>query len=102
GYDAMPRPYAAGSLLVGDSAGFLNVARLKGIHLAMKSGMLAAETVVDALVSGDASENALAAYERRLAESPVHAELRANRNFRAAFSKGLWSGIANAGMLMVS
>lgn len=102
GYHAMPRPYTAGALLAGDSAGFLNVARLKGIHLAMKSGMLAAETVVDALVAGDTSESALAAYERRLADSPVHRELHANRNFRAAFTKGLWSGIANAGMLMVS
>ena len=58
----MPKLYAGGALIVGDSASFLNAARIKGIHLAMKSGMLAAETAFDAMVSGDSSEEALAAY----------------------------------------
>ena len=51
GLFAMPRPYADGLLIVGDSAGFLNGMRLKGIHLSMKSGMLAAETIWEALRS---------------------------------------------------
>ncbi|MDF0676077.1 MAG: NAD(P)/FAD-dependent oxidoreductase [Nitrospira sp.] len=50
GYFAVPRPYVDGALLVGDSAGLLNVPYLKGIHYAMKSGMLAAETMFDALL----------------------------------------------------
>ncbi|HLM58884.1 MAG TPA: NAD(P)/FAD-dependent oxidoreductase, partial [Pyrinomonadaceae bacterium] len=55
GYHAMPRLYADGVLLVGDCAGFLNSQRLKGIHTAIKSGMLAAETIYEALVAGDYS-----------------------------------------------
>ena len=49
GWFSLPQPYFAGGMLVGDSAGFLNISRLKGIHLAMKSGMLAAEATVRAL-----------------------------------------------------
>ena len=51
GYFAMPRIYADGVLLVGDCAGFLNSQRLKGIHSAIKSGMLAAETIFEALLA---------------------------------------------------
>ena len=54
GYWAMPRPYADGALLIGDSAGLFNSRRLKGVHLAIKSGMLAAETVYEALLLGPA------------------------------------------------
>src|ERR1041385_6393710 len=53
GWHAMPRMFADGVLIVGDSAGFLNAARLKGIHAAIKSGMLAAETIFEALIAGD-------------------------------------------------
>src|SRR6266704_901612 len=64
GMFAIPRLYADGVLLVGDTAGFLNAARLKGIHSAIKSGMLAAETMLEALVSEDYSARSLAAYEK--------------------------------------
>ncbi len=55
GLHAMPRFYADGLCIVGDSAGFLNGLRLKGIHLAMKSGMMAAEAIFDAVQAGDTS-----------------------------------------------
>ena len=63
GYYSIPRPYVGGALLIGDSAGFLNSQRLKGIHLAMKSGMLAAEAIYEALRKDDFSERQLARYE---------------------------------------
>jgi electron-transferring-flavoprotein dehydrogenase len=98
GWHAMPRMYADGVLIVGDSAGFLNAARLKGIHSAIKSGMLAAETIVDALLSGDYSAAKLQKYEERVKESWITPELRRYRNFHAGFRHGRWLGIANAGL----
>src|SRR5919206_3097047 len=65
GMNAMPRMYSDGVLIVGDSAGFLNAARLKGIHSAIKSGMLAAETIFAALLAEDYSANTLQTYEAR-------------------------------------
>src|SRR6202140_5782692 len=69
GWHAMPRMYADGALIVGDSAGFLNAARLKGIHSAIKSGMLAAETIFEALLAGDRSASRLQAFEKLVKES---------------------------------
>lgn len=85
GYWCLPRPYAAGAMLVGDSAGFVNIRQLKGIHYAMKSGMLAAETAFEALLARDFSEQRLAGYARRLSESFVVRDLYRDRNFRHAF-----------------
>ncbi len=64
GYFAMPKIYADGVLLVGDCAGFLNSQRLKGIHSAIKSGMLAAEAIFESLIAGDFSARKLQRYER--------------------------------------
>src|SRR5207244_11462514 len=75
GWHAMPRMYADGVLIVGDGAGFLNAARLKGIHSAIKSGMLAAETIFDALVAGDFSASKLQSFECRVKESWLTSEL---------------------------
>jgi electron-transferring-flavoprotein dehydrogenase len=102
GLHAMPRLYADGVLLVGDCAGFLNSARLKGIHTAIKSGMLAAETIFDALVAGDVSAATLSAYERRVKESWITPELKKFRNFHAGFRHGRWLGLANAGLQFVT
>src|SRR4029078_4186886 len=63
GYYSMPRYYGDGFCLIGDSASFLNAARLKGIHLAMKSGMLAAEAIGEALLKKDYSAKTLGKYE---------------------------------------
>ena len=102
GYWALPRPQADGVLLAGDAGGFLNAQRLKGIHLAIKTGMLAAETMHEALLQGDASSITLSTYERRIRESWVHAELYSVRNFRQAFQGGLWSGMLQTGLQMIS
>jgi electron-transferring-flavoprotein dehydrogenase len=102
GLHAMPRLYADGLCLIGDTAGFLNGMRLKGIHLAMKSGMLAAETIFGALERNDVGAAALSDFERRFRDSWAFAELHAARNFHAGFKSGLWGGMINAAMGMVS
>ena len=95
---AMPQIYADGVLLVGDCAGFLNSQRLKGIHTAIKSGMLAAEAIFEALVADDFSATQLRRYEQLVNESWIMRELRKIRNFHAGFRHGRWLGIANAGL----
>jgi electron-transferring-flavoprotein dehydrogenase len=102
GYWALPRPYAAGVLLAGDAGGYLNAQRLKGIHLAIKTGMMAAETVHECLLAGDTGAARLAAYEARIHESWVHAELYGCRNFRQAFQGGLFSGMMKAGIQLAT
>ena len=98
GYWSVPRPYVSGAMLIGDSAGLVNVKQLKGIHLAMKSGMLAAETAFEALEADDVSAERLSAYGRRLEESYVMKSLWADRNFRIAFEKGLYRGLMATGL----
>ena len=102
GLYAMPQMYADGVLIVGDSAGFLNAARLKGIHSAIKSGMLAAETIFDALLEGDYSAKTLIEYEHRVKRSWITPELRRYRNFHAGFRHGRWLGVANAGLQYIT
>src|SRR5438552_5861500 len=75
GYFAMPKLYADGLLLVGDCAGFLNSQRLKGIHAAIKSGMLAAEAIFEALLAGQYSAAQLSKYETLVNESWIIPEL---------------------------
>ncbi|MGH9903210.1 MAG: 4Fe-4S dicluster domain-containing protein, partial [Pyrinomonadaceae bacterium] len=102
GFYAMPRIYADGALLVGDCAGFLNSQRLKGIHTAIKSGMLAAEAIFEALVAGDYSARQLQRYEQLVGESWIMPELRRVRNFHAGFRRGRWLGLANAGLQFIT
>ena len=85
GLYGMPKLHTDGALLVGDSAGFCNAARLKGIHMAIKSGMLAAETLHDCVRTDDYGPDALAGYERRFQESWAYKEHRQYRNFHATF-----------------
>ncbi len=98
GYFAVPRLVVDGAVLVGDSAGLVNVPAGKGIHYAMKSGMLAAETICEALVDGDTSAARLSAYEARLADSYVMRDLYRVRHFRRAFTYGLLSGLVLGGL----
>jgi electron-transferring-flavoprotein dehydrogenase len=98
GYYAMPRTYADGVLLVGDCAGFLNSQRLKGIHSAIKSGMLAAETIFEALLAGDFSAGQLRRYEQLVNDSWIIPELKKVRNFHAGFKHGRWMGMVNTGL----
>lgn len=92
GYFSIPTTATEGALLIGDSAGFLNSQRLKGIHLAMKSGMLAAETVFDALVAGDVSAAALGKFELKWRASWIHDELWKVRNYHQGFEHGFLAG----------
>ncbi|MGH9949457.1 MAG: 4Fe-4S dicluster domain-containing protein [Pyrinomonadaceae bacterium] len=98
GYWTMPRLYADGILIVGDSASFLNGQRIKGIHTAMKSGMLAAETIVEALAHGDCTSEHLRHFEEKVHLSWIYDELYPVRNFHGAFQKGRWSGLINSGL----
>jgi electron-transferring-flavoprotein dehydrogenase len=102
GYYSVPRLYTGGCLIVGDSGGLLNGQRLKGLHMAMKSGMLAAETIFDALVAGDFSADQMRGYDRRLRESWIERELYEVRNFHQGFEKGRMAGIFNAGLAVMT
>jgi electron-transferring-flavoprotein dehydrogenase len=100
GWYSIPRPYADGVLLVGEAAGYLNAMRLKGIHLAIKTGMLAAETALAALVAGDTSAATLKGFEDRVAASSVKRELWKVRNFHQGFKHGLLGGLIHSGLQM--
>ena len=102
GYYSMPRLYGEGFMILGDSASFLNGARLKGIHLAIKSGILAAETAFHALLSEDYSEGALCQYGSLFEASWAREELFKERNFHQAFEHGQVAGMLNAGLSMVT
>jgi len=93
GLQAIPRLVFPGGAIIGCAAGFLNVPKIKGTHTAMKSGMLAAEAVAEALAGG--APDVLEAYPSALERSWVWAELRRARNIRPAFARfGLWGGLA--------
>jgi electron-transferring-flavoprotein dehydrogenase len=98
GYWTQPKLYADGVLLVGDSASMLNGQRIKGIHTAMKSGMLAAETIVGAFEHDDFSSKTLRHYEEKVNLSWIYDELHPVRNFHGAFQKGRWSALINTGL----
>ena len=101
GYYAMPRFYDDNLMIVGDSAGFLTTARLKGIHLAIESGMLAANSAIKALVSGDTSAKSLSHYNELFEQSNAYEEMYRARNFRQSFSKGMfWGGLQFATQLV--
>jgi electron-transferring-flavoprotein dehydrogenase len=101
GWYAMPRLSADGLLLCGDTGGFLNGGRLKGIHLAIKSGMMAAETLFECLVADDFSRERLDRYAARVESSWAGAELRSMRNFHQAFQQsGLFGGMLRSGIQM--
>ena len=92
GYYAMPKLYVDNALIVGDSAGLVAMPALKGVHLAIKSGMLAAQTAAKALEKNDTSEQSLALYDELIKKSFIQSELYPVRNFRQAFAKGLVAG----------
>jgi electron-transferring-flavoprotein dehydrogenase len=102
GLYAMPRPYLSGCLLAGDTASMLNAMRLKGIHTAMKAGMLAAETAFEAIRAGDTSAAFLSRYEEDFRRSWAGAELRKVRNFHAGFRTGLLLGLLHSTLQMAT
>jgi electron-transferring-flavoprotein dehydrogenase len=102
GWWAVPPLAGDGWMIAGDSAGLLNSQRLKGIHLAIKSGMLAAETAFAALVAGDSSARQLGQMQKKVEESWIKDELYPVRNFHQGFELGFFSGMLNTGLLMAT
>ncbi len=91
GLQALPKLIFPGGALIGDDAGFLNAARIKGSHAALKTGMLAAEALAEALAAGRSGDE-LTAYPQKFRESWLFEELHRTRNFKPWMSKGLWLG----------
>jgi len=98
GAEAMPPLYGPGYLVTGESAGMVNMQRHKGLHLAMKSGILAAETLFESILHNDFSTDQLKTYSERFRNSWAYLELHAARNYRKAFDHGLYSGLVQAGL----
>jgi electron-transferring-flavoprotein dehydrogenase len=90
GFQSLPRVEMPGALLIGDTAGLLNVPKIKGTHQAIRSGRLAAEHLAAS------SELSSAGFDAALRASPVVSELRSVRNVKPGFKKGLWFGMVNA------
>jgi electron-transferring-flavoprotein dehydrogenase len=103
GWGCMPKLYAPGAMVVGDSASFLNAARIKGIHLAMKSGMLAAEASFKALVEDEYGEEATKKFKELIDDSWVRSEMEVSQNFHTNISKnGLPVGAVKYGISKVT
>ena len=102
GHYAIPKLYVDNALIVGDSAGLVAMPALKGIHLAIRSGMLAAQTTANVLASNDTSEKSLQQYETLINKSAIHKEMYAVRNFRQGFAKGLIIGGLYFGTQLIS
>ncbi len=93
GFQSLPKLTFPGGLLIGDTAGFLNVPKIKGTHTAMKSGMLAAEAIIESNMDWGGE---CTGYPEKLKASWVWKELRSVRNIRPGFHKGMWFGLINA------
>jgi electron-transferring-flavoprotein dehydrogenase len=93
-----------GAVLTGDSAGFVNVPKLKGIHYAMRSGMLAAEAIYEQLKAGQdlSAPDALAGYDQRVQASHIWSDLKKVRNMRQALGKGFAVGGPIGGLMDIS
>jgi electron-transferring-flavoprotein dehydrogenase len=102
GWNTIPRVHMNGALIAGDAAGFLNSMRLKGVHLAMRTGMLAAEAAFDAVRSGDTSAARLHSYQQKIDAGPVKAELFPVRGVHQAFGHGLLPGLAYSGLAVLA
>jgi electron-transferring-flavoprotein dehydrogenase len=102
GYYSQPKYYTDHALIVGDSAGFLAMPALKGIHLGMYSGMKAAEAALKALVSNDFSKDTLEVYADLVEKSQIYKDMYPVRNFRQGFAKGMFGGIFHFGTQIVT
>lgn len=96
GFYSIPELVTNGAIIIGDAAGLISVRKLKGLHYAIKSGMIAAEAIFKATLAGDYSRHTLQTYEDLLYESVVMKDIRAARNYRQVFAKagrvGLYLG----------
>jgi electron-transferring-flavoprotein dehydrogenase len=102
GWWSLPPLAGDGWMVIGDSAGFLNSQRLKGIHLAIKSGMLAAETAFEALNANDTSAAHLGKFRERVDASWIREELWPVRNFHQGFEGGFLPGMVHAGLQQIT
>lgn len=102
GWWAVPPLAGDGWMILGDAAGLLNSQRLKGIHLAVKSGMLAAETAFEAIRKNDFSTQQIAGYAQRVEDSWIKPELWKVRNFHQGFEHGFWRGLMHAGLQQIT
>lgn len=98
GLQSIPKLSFPGGVLVGDTAGFLNVPKIKGIHTAMKSGMVAAEAIFKALSEPTEGAIEIATLNDEIRRSWIGDELYVARNLRPSFHKGLWFGLMYSGM----
>jgi len=100
---AQPKLYCDGAMLVGDSASMCNIMKLSGVHMAMKSGMLAAETIVDAIAQDDFSANTLGGYAERYTASWAYQEHLEGRNFTGSFEiHPMFAMFVNIPMMVLS
>ena len=102
GWYSMPPLGGNGWMIVGDSAGFLNSQRLKGIHLAIKSGMLAAETAFEALLENNFTEKKLKQFREKVDASWIRDELYEVRNFHQGFENGLVHGLLHTALQQIT
>ena len=93
GFQSIPKLTFPGGLLVGDTAGFLNLPKIKGSHTAMKSGMTAAESVFELLRAGEQAGREAVDYPHRLKSTWLWDELYRVRNIKPAFHWGLWAAL---------
>ena len=100
GLQSLPKLSFPGGALIGCAAGFVNVPRIKGIHNAMKTGMLASEAAFARLAAGSSGGDELTEYPRSFRESRVHRELHRVRNVKPGLRYGLWLGMLHAGIHM--
>ena len=102
GFYSVPQLVADGAIIVGDAGGLCNSLRLKGVHLAVQSGLAAGDTLFDCWKSGDYSRTALQQYPQRLQASTAWKQLEGIRNVRASFKYGTLGGMASVGLSVFS
>jgi electron-transferring-flavoprotein dehydrogenase len=101
GYYSIPKMYFDGGVIVGDSANLFIGRKVKGVHVAIRSGMLAAESIIEGLLKEDFSEAQLEGYQAAFFGSEVGKDIYRARNFHQAFDKGLYVGLARGGLQYV-
>ncbi len=102
GYNSIIKYYGDNFLVVGDSAGLLATASLKGVHLAVQSGINAAKTAAASLIKDDTSEKELSSIQKHFENSRLYEELYPVRNFRQAFNNGMLSGALRFGVQLIT
>ena len=102
GWNSVPKYYDDNLMIVGDSAGFLSTARLKGVHLAVRSGICAADAACEALISNNTNKATLKRYEDLVNKSFIYKELYPTRNFRAVMNDGMVLGGLKMGIQLLT